>query len=118
MQKAAIVVLAGTEGYEALGRLANALFAAKEFADAGDEVQILFDGAGVQWVKALADESHMYHGLFQKLRERVGGVCAYCAKAFKVQDAVEKEGFAFADEHEGHPSFRNLVLKGYTIITF
>lgn len=118
MQKAAIVILAGTEGYEALGRLANALFAAKEFADAGDEVQILFDGAGVQWIKELSDEDHMYHGLFQKIRGKVSGVCAYCSKAFKVQDVVEKEGFNYADEHEGHPSFRTLMQHGFTIITF
>lgn len=45
MQKAAIVLLAGTEGYEAMGRMANALFAVKEFKQAGDEVQLILDGA-------------------------------------------------------------------------
>lgn len=39
MAKAAIIVLAGTDSYADLDRVTNALTAAKEFADAGDDVK-------------------------------------------------------------------------------
>ena len=45
MNKAAIVLLAGTDGFESMGRMANALTAVKEFRDAGDDVTLIFDGA-------------------------------------------------------------------------
>ncbi len=48
MAKAAIVILAATESYADLDRLTNALQAAKEFEEAGDELEIIFDGAGTQ----------------------------------------------------------------------
>lgn len=48
MPKAAIVVLADTETHEGLGRVVNALEAVKEFQDAGEDVQLIFDGAGTK----------------------------------------------------------------------
>ena len=50
MPKAAIVVLADTESHGDLGRLVNALEAVKEFKEAGDDVQLIFDGAGTKWI--------------------------------------------------------------------
>ncbi len=46
--KVAIIVLAGTETHEGWGRLVNALEVAKEFKEGGDEVTLVFDGAGTQ----------------------------------------------------------------------
>lgn len=48
MAKVAIVVLAGTETHEGLGRVVNALEAAKELKEGNDEVRIIFDGAGTR----------------------------------------------------------------------
>ncbi len=45
MPKAALVVLAGTEAREGLGRVTNALITAREFKEAGDEVRLVFEGA-------------------------------------------------------------------------
>jgi hypothetical protein len=118
MNKAAIVLLAGTDGFESMGRMANALTAVKEFKDAGDDVQLIFDGAGVLWVQELAKPEHRYHRLYEELRDQIAGVCAYCAKAFKVTDAVDAQGLAYADEHEGHPSFRHLIEDGYHVLNF
>jgi hypothetical protein len=50
MAKAAIVILADTESKEGLGRVANALTAAKEFKEEEHEVTVVFDGAGTKWV--------------------------------------------------------------------
>lgn len=77
MANAAIVILAGTEGHENAGRLVNGLEAAKEFAEAdGDNVELIFDGAGTQWIPELEDEAHDYHDLYAAVREEVS-VCEY-----------------------------------------
>jgi hypothetical protein len=47
MTKAAVIILAETEGHANLGRVVNGLETAREFAEAdGDEVELVFDGAG------------------------------------------------------------------------
>ncbi|WP_137286994.1 DsrE family protein [Halorussus salinisoli] len=118
MAKAAIVILAGTESHAGLGRLVNGLEAAKEFAETeGDDVELIFDGAGTQWVPELEDEDHDYHELYQTVRDDMA-VCDYCAGAFGVGDAVEDAGVVTLDENEGHPSIRSLVDDDYEIITF
>jgi hypothetical protein len=118
MAKAALVVLADTNSREGLGRVANALVTAAEFDEAGDEVTIVFDGAGTKWIPELADAEHKYHGRFEALKPRVAGACAYCAQAFGVRKEVEAAGVAMLDEYEQHPSLRRLVGDGYQVITF
>jgi len=118
MAKAAIVVLADTESHADHGRVANALEAAKEFAETpGDEVELIFDGAGTQWVPLLEDEDHDYHELYQAVREDTS-VCDYCSGAFGVNDAVQETGVTLVDDYDGHPSIRSLVADDYEIITF
>ena len=116
--KAAIVVLADTDTHEALGRVVNALEAVKEFKDHGDDVQLIFDGAGAKWVVELSRPDHKLHGLYAAVRDKVSGVCEYCAGAFGVKDEVVACGAPLAGDFEGHPSFRQLVSRGYQVITF
>lgn len=118
MEKIGIVVLAGTDGSGDLGRVVNALETAKEFHQAGDEVELIFDGAGTQWIRELAKEDHQYHGLYEEMKETITGACSYCAEAYGVQAAVKREGVTLLDEHEGHPSLRRLVSAGFQVITF
>ena len=58
MDKAAIIVLADTETHGELGRLVNALSTADEFREHGDEVTIIFDGAGVRWAAELSNATN------------------------------------------------------------
>src|ERR687887_450532 len=109
MPKAALVVFAGTDGREGIGRVANALVTAKEFKEAGDDVTIVFDGAGTTWVGALADPSHRYHGAFEAIKDHVAGACSYCASRYGVKDEVEAAGIALLDEYDEHPSIRRLM---------
>jgi hypothetical protein len=60
MTKAALVVLAGTESGDGLGRVVNAMITAKELKESGDEVALLFDGAGTKWVATLSEREHRY----------------------------------------------------------
>ena len=118
MAKAAVVILAGTDGHENLGRLANGLEAAKEFAETdGDDLELIFDGAGTQWIPELEDEDSDYHELYRAVTDDTAA-CGYCAGAFGVEGAVDDAGVALVDDYEGHPSIRSLVDDDYEIITF
>lgn len=117
MTKAAIVVLAGTESHADLGRLTNALETAREFDQEGDEVRVIFDGAGTQWVAELESGDHPASPLYRSLVDRVQ-VCDYCAGAFDVEDAVAESDAESVAEFEGHPSIRSLVADGYEVITY
>jgi len=118
MAKAAVVILADTDTHADLGRLVNALQAAREFKEAGDEVKILFDGAGTKWIGELSKPDHRLSGLFQSLKGSVYGACSFCATAFGAKEAVVKSGVALLDENAGHPSLRKLIADGYHVLTF
>ncbi|WP_135665839.1 DsrE family protein [Halorhabdus rudnickae] len=118
MTNAAVVILAGTESHADTGRLVNGLETAKEFAQTeGDEVELIFDGAGTQWIPELEDPKNDYHELYQAVREETS-VCDFCAGAFGVSNAVADAGVVTLDDHDGHPSIRSLVDDDYEIITF
>ena len=118
MSKIAIVVLSDTETFENLGRAFNALMAVKEFKDAGDDVRLIFDGAGTRWIGELSKPDHKAHGLFRAVRDKVSGACSFCAGIFQQDDAIKTNDVRLLNEYEGHPSFRKLVSEGYEVITF
>lgn len=118
MQATALLVLAGTEATSDLGRVVNALQIARELDESGDNVTVIFDGAGTQWVPELEDENHKYHSLFSKVRSVIAGACSYCAGAYGVKDDIEATDVELLDEFDGHPSVRKLLSNGYQIITF
>lgn len=116
--KIAVIVLAGTEHHEGLGRVVNALETAKEFKQAGDEVTVVFDGAGVQGLAAISAEDHKSHALYRAVRGEVRGACSFCARAFGVRAKLEAAGIPLLSEFEDHPSLRQLMLDGYQLLTF
>ena len=91
---------------------------AREFADAGDDVTIVFDGSGTESLAALTADDHALHPLLERLRERVRGACGYCAKAHKVADPLIAAGFPLLTENHGHASIRSLVVEGRQVLTF
>ena len=115
---AGMLILAGTETKADLGRVVNALQIARELDEAGDEVTVIFDGAGTQWIPALSDEEHKYHRLYEKIEGVIAGACSYCAGAYGVRDAIEGTDVELLDEFDGHPSVRKLISKGYQVLTF
>ena len=118
MAKISVLVLADTETHADMGRIANALELVKEAKEAGDEVELVFDGAGVKWAPALADPEHRLHGVYETVRDRVAGACEYCAGAFEVRDEVREAGVPFLSEFEGHPSLRSRVADGFEVVSF
>jgi hypothetical protein len=118
MNKVGIVILAANESHGDLGRVVNALQVAKEFKEADDQVDIIFDGGGVEWIPELADPEHKAHPLFDAVRDKIAGACKFCANSFGVVDGVKEAGVDLLGDYEGHPSIRELVDDDYRIITF
>lgn len=116
--KVGIIVLADTETDGDLGRVVNAMIAAKEFKHAGDEVELIFDGAGTKWPGVLADPRHKSHRLFEQVIDVVSGACGFCARAFEAEDHVHDAKVPLLEEYDDHPSIRRLVTSGYQVITF
>lgn len=118
MNRIAVVVLADIESHPDQGRGTNALELAKEASEAGDEVAIVFDGAGTRWVPLLANPDTPQHRTFKAVEDSVVGACAFCASAFHVKDEIKETGVKLLSEFEGHPSIRSLVDRGFQVVTF
>lgn len=92
--KTAIIVMsdpkAGAD--EALGRLFNALALAHASVEAGDEVELVFNGAGTRWPAELVKVSHPANGLYNSVRHLVMGASHGCAVAFGATAGVESSG--------------------------
>ncbi len=123
--KAAIVVLSdpksGSE--EALGRVFNALAAAYDFKQQGDEVTVRFQGAGTRWIGELSKAEHPAHDLFEAVKDKVAGVSCGCADVFGANEEVEKSGFELIKDNpvpgtSGLASLRKLTADGYAVLTF
>ena len=123
--KNAIIVLSdpksGSE--EALGRVFNALSAAYDYKQAGDDVDIMFQGAGTRWVGELSKADHPAHELFEEVKDTVAGVSCGCADVFGGADDAENSGFDLIKNNpvpgtSGLPSLRTLTNEGYNVITF
>lgn len=112
-----VVVLADTETHGDLGCLANALETAAEAADAGADVELVFDGAAVRWIARLEHPDHKHHALWRGLKPRAG-VCVYCARAFGVLVEVRRAGVRRLDERRGHPSLYGRLARGAIVLTF
>jgi hypothetical protein len=123
--KTAIVVLsdpkAGSE--ESLGRLFNALAAAYDFKTRGQEVSVVFQGAGTRWAGLIADPSHPGHTLYKAVEDKVAGVSLGCADVFNARASAESNGFKLIADNlapgtTGLPSLASYVADGYTVLTF
>ena len=93
------------------------LMFAQELRDAGDDVTLVFDGAGSLAAAEMAQPGHKMHALFVDVKALVRGVCRYCAKSYGVLDAIEAAGLPLLGDDRGHASLRTLLLEGRQIIT-
>lgn len=118
MNPVAVLVLADTQTHADLGRVVNAMMVAKELKEAGDEVQIIFDGAGTQWLGELSEAGHRAHPLFEDVKDVVSGACGFCAHAFEAEEGVSRAEVPKLEEYHDHPSIRKLLASGHQVITF
>lgn len=114
--KIAILILEALPGDTA--RVYRGLKTAKEFADAGDDVVVLFDASGVEALAAASEPDHSMHPLLSSLRPVVRGACKFCATSHKVHDQIEAAGWTLIDDYAGEASVRDLLLEGRQVLTF
>lgn len=104
-----------TEGAKA----AHALLYAIELHDAGFEVKLIFDGAGVKSLAGFETNTDKpSHQLYVKVKELglISGVCEFCSTAMGVSEVVLQTGLPALNEINGHPSIAAFVKDGYTPI--
>lgn len=122
--KSAIVILSDPKsGEDALGRVFNGLAAAYDYKQQGDDVTVLFQGAGTRWIGELSKSDHPVHELFDAVKDTVAGVSCGCAEVFGATEEVEKSAFEMIKDNNvpgtaGLPSLRTLASEGYTIMSF
>lgn len=123
--KTAIVVVSdpknGSE--EALGRVFNALALAAECKQKGDEVAVVFNGAGTRWPAELAQLSHPVNGLYNSVRDVVQGASCGCAAVFGAEDGLQACGVPLQKDHAlaGTPgvlSLRRYIANGWQTVVF
>jgi hypothetical protein len=122
--KIALIILSDPKGGdEALGRVFNALAIAQEGLQQGDEIEIVFNGAGTRWPEELAKVSHPANGLYNLVRETVKGASCGCAAVFGATKGVEACGVPLLKEKAlaGTPGISNLrryVADGWHTLIF
>jgi hypothetical protein len=109
MSRISVVLLADTETHGDLGRVTNALSLVKEARNAGDDVELVLDGAGTQWIREFSKEDNKLRGQFEGIKDKVAGACEFCAGAFGVSEDVRIAGIRLLSEFEGHPSLRRRI---------
>lgn len=119
--KTTIVILSdpksGSE--ESLGRVFNALAAAYDVKNAGEEVGIIFQGAGTRWPEELQKEDHPVHELFNAVEDKIQGVSSGCTDAF----GANPSGFDLIKDNvvpgtSGLPSLHSLRKQGHHVLVF
>ena len=103
MNKILIVILAGRETHEGMGRLTNALVLAKEMKEFGYKVKVIFDGAGTEWISEITNKESKFFQLYNEVKNVIAGACGFCAAAFNVENEIST--LKVLHEHMGHPSF-------------
>jgi sulfur relay (sulfurtransferase) complex TusBCD TusD component (DsrE family) len=116
MHKIALVIYGKLEGSDN-SAIYRALMFAQELRRAGDDVSIVFDGAGSVAASELVQPGHQFNTLFHEVRPQVRGVCRHCAKAYGVLAAIEAAGLPLLGDDRGHASLRALLEEGRQIIT-
>jgi hypothetical protein len=123
--KTAVVVFSDPKSGsdEALGRLLNALFVTYELKDKRQEVELIFQGAGTRWAAQLAKKDHPAHALYERVKDKLAGVCGGCADAFGATTEAESAGAKLMREiaipgTSGVIDLSRYLDLGYRLLTF
>ncbi len=117
MNRIAIIIYSKLEG-SGKSAVYRAMMFAEELIRAGDDVSIVFDGAGSTALAAMIKPEHDLHRVWTKASSALCGVCSYCAKSYGVHDELVAAGMPMLVDDRGHASLRALVAEGRQIITF
>lgn len=99
-------------------RVYRALRTAHEFASAGDEVAIVFDGSGTESLAEIINPEGKFHSEYLLVKDFISGACLVCSKSHKVANTLEKAQIRLLDEFDGEASVRRFVVAGYTVLSY
>jgi len=123
--KTAIVILSDPKSgaEEALGRVFNALALAAESKRKGDEVAVVFNGAGTRWPAELTKLAHPANGLYNAVRDVVQGASCGCAEVFGATESVKACGVTTVNDNalpgtSGLLSLRRYLADGWSVVVF
>jgi hypothetical protein len=122
--KISIFVLSDPKaGEEALGRVFNALALARESHEKGDDVAVVFQGAGTRWPSELVKVGHPARELYDAVRTLVAGASRGCSVVFGATDGVKAAGLALLADNAvpgtpGLASIRGAIAEGRTTLVF
>lgn len=123
--KTAIVVFSDPAhgGEEALGRLFNALFLTYELKEKGQDVALVFQGAGTRWAAEVVRPEHPAHALYASIQDQSVGVCGGCADVFGARDAATAAGAKLIRDAKipgttGVIDLSRYLDEGYRLVTF
>jgi hypothetical protein len=122
--KVAIIILSDPKnGDEALGRAINALALAAEAQTQGDEVNVVFAGAGTRWPSEFTKLSHPANGLYNAVRPSITGASRGCSAVFGAAKEVEACGLPEIKDNElpgtpGVASIRRYLAEGWQTLVF
>jgi hypothetical protein len=123
--KTAVVIMSdpksGSE--EALGRVFNGLAVASECKEKGDEVTVVFNGAGTRWPEELMKLAHPAHKLYEDVRDVISGASCACAEVFEATDGVRSCGVPIVKDNPlvntpGLLSLRRYISEGWRVLIF
>jgi hypothetical protein len=116
--KILIILMADASTHENEGRALHALLFAQQAMEAGSEVELVFDGGGVEWAAKLPEHEEMGE-MYQELEEAgvISGACKFCSGAFGVEDELMALDADLLAEADGHPNVGKRVADGWTPIT-
>lgn len=125
MSKTAIVVFSDPKsgGEEALGRLFNAMFLTLELKEKGQEVALIFQGAGARWPAEVVKPQHPAHALHNAVQDKVAGVCGGCADVFGATEGAKATGLPLVRDRQipgttGILDLSRYLDQGYRLVTF
>lgn len=123
MKLAVIITSDPKAGEEALGRAFNALALASEAQRKGDDVQVVFAGAGTRWPAELGKLANPAHALYESVRATVAGASCACAAVFGAADDVRACEVPELKENDlpgtpGLVSLRRYLADGWQTLVF
>lgn len=122
--KLAIAITADpTSGDDGLGRAFQGLALAAEGKQHGDQVEVVFIGAGTRWPALASKLGHPLHGLYDAVRTTVKGASCGCADVFGAADGVQACGVPKLKDHalngtSGLASLRRYLAEGWQTLVF
>lgn len=117
MHKLALVIYSRLEG-SGTSAVYRGLMFADELRRGGDDVVVVFDGAGSTALAAMLAPEHKLHATWLKAAPALRGVCHACARSYGVFEALQAAGVPMLADDKGHASLRALLNEGRQIITF